>query len=185
MADTASSVVGIASRYATALFETAKETGDLAGLEQSVSSLREVLAIDDVKDLISNPVYTRNEQARAIVAVGQKAGVSKAVLGVLDLMAKNRRLFTLPQMLDAVSDKIKQDKGIVTADVVSAAALSGEQEKSLVSTLAKNFGHDVELNLSVDPSLIGGMIVKVGSKMVDTSIKSKLSNLQNTMKEVG
>jgi F-type H+-transporting ATPase subunit delta len=100
-------------------------------------------------------------------------------------MAGKRRLFVLPQLLQSLRDIIAEENGEVTADVTSAKAMTKSQSASLAKTLKARMGKDVTINASVDESLIGGLIVKVGSKMIDTSIRSKLSSLQNAMKEVG
>lgn len=104
---------------------------------------------------------------------------------VLALMASKRRLFVLPQMINRLRDQIAEEKGEVTAEVVSAVKLTAAQSKELASTLKAKVGKDVKINATVDESLIGGLVVKVGSKMIDTSIRSKLNSLQNAMKEVG
>jgi F-type H+-transporting ATPase subunit delta len=100
-------------------------------------------------------------------------------------MAGNRRLFVLPQLLSALDDMIAEEKGEVTAEVTAAAELTRTQAEKLAASLKKSVGKTVKLNTTVDESLIGGLIVKVGSKMIDTSIRSKLASLQNAMKEVG
>jgi len=100
-------------------------------------------------------------------------------------MAQKRRLQVVPMLIDAVRNKISEEKGEVTAEVTTAQKLSVEQIKELSKTLKASVGKDVNIKAIIDESLIGGLIVKVGSKMIDSSIKSKLSNLQNVMKEVG
>jgi len=100
-------------------------------------------------------------------------------------MASKRRLFVLPQLVSQLRDLIAQDKGEVTAEVISATAMTKAQSDKLAKTLKANVGKDVKINATVDETLIGGLVVKVGSKMIDTSIRSKLNSLQNAMKEVG
>jgi F-type H+-transporting ATPase subunit delta len=112
-------------------------------------------------------------------------GLTKTMQNVLALMASKRRLFVLPQMINRLRDQIAEEKGEVTADVVSAVKLTAAQSKELASTLKAKVGKEVKINATVDESLIGGLVVKVGSKMIDTSIRSKLNSLQNAMKEVG
>ena len=186
MSEPASISNGIAGRYATALFELAKEEKTLPRLEKDIATLTEAMeASSDLKGLISSPVYTRDEMKAAVIAVSKKIGLGAKLQNALALMAENRRLFVVPQLMTALSALIADDKGEVTADVVSAKALTAEQSKKLAGVLKSQIGKDVNVNASVDASLIGGMIVKVGSKMIDTSIKSKLAALQNTMKEVG
>ena len=177
---------GIASRYATAVFQLAKESNSVAKIESDVATLDASLAESaEFRDLISSPVYTREDQAGSIAAIAKKSGLTETMTNVLGVMASKRRLYVLPQLLAALRDLIAEDKGEVTADVVSAKALTKAQSDKLAKTLAANIGKTVNINATVDESLIGGMIVKVGSKMIDTSIASKLNSLQNAMKEVG
>ena len=177
---------GIAGRYATAVFELAREAKGLTALEKDVEALDAALAASaDLRTVISSPVYTRDDQGRAIAAIAAKMGLSQVLTGTLGLMAQNRRLFVLPQLLSALRDMIAAEKGEVTAEVWSAQPLSAAQSKDLAASLKKTVGKTVKLKAAVDDSLIGGLIVKVGSKMIDTSIRSKLASLQNAMKEVG
>ncbi|MGH1452549.1 MAG: F0F1 ATP synthase subunit delta [Paracoccaceae bacterium] len=186
MSEPASISSGIASRYATAVFQLAKESNSVAKIESDVASLDASLAESaEFRDLISSPVYTREDQAGSIAAIAKKSGLTETMTNVLGVMASKRRLYVLPQLLAALRDLIAEDKGEVTADVVSAKALTKAQSDKLAKTLAANIGKTVNINATVDESLIGGMIVKVGSKMIDTSIASKLNSLQNAMKEVG
>ena len=186
MSETASISTGIAARYATAVFELARDGKSLAALESDVGALETALAESgDLRDLIHSPIYSRNAQGRAIAAVAAKMELSQTLVNVLGLMASKRRLFVLPHMLRGLRDRIAEEKGEVTADVVAAKALTKAQEEKLAKTLKDRVGKDVKINMAVDESLIGGLVVKVGSKMIDTSIRSKLANLQNAMKEVG
>lgn len=177
--------MGIADRYATAVFEIAKEGKKVKALETDLASLTDALAVDDFSNLISSPMISREEQAGAIVALAKKMKLSPTVSNTLNLMATKRRLFVLPQLVTRLREIIAQDKGEVTAEVVTAKALTKTQADKLAKTLKASVGKTVTLNATVDESLIGGLVVKVGSKMIDTSIRSKLNALQNTMKEVG
>ena len=173
-------------RYATAVFELAKEAKKLPAVEKDLDAL--AVALDDsadLRDLMSNPVYTRDEMAAAMAAIGKKMKLNPIVGNTLGLMAEKRRLFVVPALIASVKEMIAREKGEVTAEVTSAKKLTKAQEDKLAKTLKASVGKDVKVNVSVDESLIGGLIVKVGSKMIDSSIKSKLSNLQNAMKEVG
>ena len=186
VSEPASISAGIASRYASAIFEIAKEESNLDGLETSVDALSLALAeSEDLRTLISSPMISRGEQGAAIVAIAEKMELAPVMRKGLALMAEKRRLFVLPQLLSALRDKLADDRGQVTAEVTSATALSDAQAKKLADMLRESAGKDVSLKTSVDESLIGGMIVKLGSTMIDTSIKSKLASLQNAMKEVG
>jgi len=123
--------------------------------------------------------------ANAVAAIGKQMKLTPILANTLGLMAQNRRLFVLPQLVSTIKGMIADEKGEVTAEVTSAKKLTKAQSDKLAKTLKASVGKDVKVNVSVDESLIGGLIVKVGSTMIDSSIKSKLSNLQNAMKEVG
>ncbi len=186
MSEPASISSGIAARYATAVFELAKDQKKLKAVEGDLASLEAALSESaDFRNLLSSPVYSRDEQGAAISALAQKMNLSPLMSNTLSLMATKRRLFVVPQLVKALRDAIAKDKGEVTADVVSAKALTKAQSDKLAKTLKERFGKTVTINATVDESLIGGLIVKVGSKMIDTSIRSKLASLQNSMKEVG
>jgi F-type H+-transporting ATPase subunit delta len=186
VSEPASISTGIAARYATAIFELAKEDNALAALESDVDSLEAALADSaDFRDLISSPIYLRDEQGAAVTAIARKAGLSQIVTNTLALMASKRRLFVLPQLVRGLRDRIAAEKGEVTAEVTAARALTKAQEEKLSKTLKARVGQDVKIKMAVDESLIGGLVVKVGSRMIDTSIRSKLAALQNSMKEVG
>ena len=186
MSETASISTGIASRYATAVFELASEGKALDALEADLASLDGALADSaDLRDLIASPIYSRDEMQAGIAAVASAMGLGATLGNTLQLMASKRRLFVVPQMIAALRGMIAEHKGEVTADVVSAKALTKTQSDKLAKALKAAVGKDVKLNAIVDESLIGGLVVKVGSKMIDTSIRSKLASLQNAMKEVG
>ncbi len=176
---------GIAQRYATAVFELAKEEGAIAAVEKDLDALDAALAdSSDFAAMIGSPVYSRSEQARAISTIAGKMGLSAPVAGALGVMAEKRRLFVLPQLVAALRQAIAEDKGEVTADVTAAKAMTKAQQDKLAKALKASVGKDVKINLAVDESLIGGLVVKVGSKMIDSSIRSRLNALQNSMKEV-
>ncbi|MBN2739648.1 MAG: F0F1 ATP synthase subunit delta [Rhodobacteraceae bacterium] len=186
MSEPASISASIAGRYALAIFELSSDSKAIPALEADVTALREALASSsDLRDLTVSPVYTRDEQMQVIAELAGKMGLSSAMGNGLQLMAAKRRLFTLPQLLVALSNLIADYKGEVTAEVTSASELSAAQAKKLAETLHKQTGKTVKLDTAVDESLIGGMIVKLGSRMIDTSIRSKLATLKNAMKEVG
>jgi len=186
VSESASISTGIAGRYATAVFELAKDGNALDALESDISNLGSaILESADFRSLIHSPVYSRDVQGQAIGAIADKMGLSTTMANTLKLMASKRRLFVLPQLLGELRGLIADEKGEVTAEVRTARALSDDQMNRLAETLKASVGKDVNVNVAVDESLIGGLIVKVGSKMIDTSVKSKLANLQNAMKEVG
>ena len=188
MSESASTASGVAGRYAAAVFDLVKEgnAASVKTLEADVGALDAALKDSaELRDLIVNPAYSRDDQGRAIAAIAAKMGLSATLANTLKLMAENRRLFVLPQLIDALRKMIADEKGEVTADVVAATALTKAQQTKLAAALKQSVGKTVNLNVSVDDSLIGGMIVNIGSKMIDTSIRSKLASLQNSMKEVG
>ena len=186
MSETASISAGIAARYAAAIFELAKEENDLGRIEADAGALDAALReSSDFRSLIASPIHTRAEQAAAVAGLAGKMGLAGSMANLLGLMASRRRLFVLPHMLRQLRDLIAQEKGEVTADVTAAKQLTQKQQDKLAETLKASVGKDVKINLAVDESLIGGLVVKVGSRMIDTSISSRLSSLQNAMKEVG
>lgn len=186
MSEPASISFGIAQRYATAVFDLAKEAGTLGTLEADVDALAAALGDStDFAAMVRSPLYSRQDQQDAIRALAGKMGLSELTANTLALMASKRRLFVLPQLIRALRDLIAAEKGEVTAEITAAAPLSDAQAARLAETLKAKVGRDVKINTTVDESLIGGLVVKVGSRMIDTSVAAKLANLQQAMKEVG
>ena len=186
VSEPASISLGIAARYASALFDLAKEGGALKALEADATALTDTLAAsEDLRAVIASPVISREDQGKAIAAIGAKLGLNTLTANTLALMADKRRLFVLPQFASQLTDLIAAEKGEVTAEVTAARALTAAQSKKLAETLKASVGKTVKLKTTVDESLIGGLVVKLGSTMIDTSVKAKLAALQNAMKEVG
>ncbi|SIS87284.1 ATP synthase F1 subcomplex delta subunit [Paracoccus saliphilus] len=186
MANSVSMSQSIAGRYAQAVFDIVKEEKGLDDLARQTDELQNALDdSSDLRDLIASPLYSRDQQGKAIAELAAKMGLSATLANTLQLMARNRRLFVLPQLVGRLRELIAVERGEVTADVTSAIALSDEQQQRLTKALAEKSGKKVKLNTRVDEGLIGGMIVKLGSQMIDSSIRSKLASLQNAMKEVG
>lgn len=186
VSEPASISAGIAARYATAVFDIAEENKALDSLETSINDLAAALAdSQELNSLIHSPLVSREEQGAAITAVADKMGIDPVLRNTLALMADKRRLFVLPALIEALRARLADARGEVTAEVVSAKALTKTQSEKLAKTLAERVGKKVTINASVDASIIGGLVVKVGSKMIDSSIRSKLNSLQNAMKEVG
>ncbi len=186
MSESSSMSTGIATRYGSAVFALAKDGKALDALERDIVTLEGALNdSEDFRALIHSPIYSRDEQGRAVAALADKMGLSDIVANTLKLMSSKRRLFVLPNLMAVLRDMISDEKGEVTAEVKTARALSDAQHKKLAKTLKSSVGKDVKMNVTVDESLIGGLIVRVGSKMIDSSVASKLAALQNTMKEVG
>nr|WP_296430429.1 F0F1 ATP synthase subunit delta [Roseovarius sp. BRH_c41] len=186
VSEPASISTGIAARYATAIFELVREAKSVAKLESNLNDLAQALTdSDDLRAMISSPVLSRDVQGAAMSAVAAKMKLLPELQNGLALMAQKRRLFVLPQLIAQLNAMIAEDKGEVSADVISAKVLTKAQADKLAKTLKDRVGKDVKINATVDESLIGGLVVKMGSKMIDTSIRSKLDSLQNSMKEVG
>lgn len=186
VSEPASITSGIAQRYATAVFELAKDDNKLSAVEADIEQLEGAYADStDFARLVNSPIYSREEQATAIKALADKMGLSQQMTGVLGVMAQKRRLFILPQLIERLRAMISDDKGEVVAEVTAAKSMTKAQQDKLAKALKSSFGKDVKINLAVDESLIGGLVVKVGSKMIDSSIASRLNALQNSMKEVG
>jgi len=183
---TASITAGASGRYAIALFEIAKEAKALAAVEADLDSLQAALDESaDLRDVISSPLLSREEQGKAMRALTDKMGLGAEAANTVALMAENRRLNALPEMISQVKALAADDRGEVSAEVTAAKALTEKQSTALAAALKKSVGKDVNVNVTVDKDLIGGLIVKVGSVMVDSTLRSKLNNLQNAMKEVG
>ncbi|MEM8571090.1 MAG: F0F1 ATP synthase subunit delta [Pseudomonadota bacterium] len=176
----------MAGRYASALFELAKENESLSAVESDLAALEAALAgSDDLKKLVSSPIYSREEQGTAFSALAEQMQIGRELKNTIGLMAANRRLFVLSDLIDQMKALISDDRGEVIAEVTAPRELTKEQTDSLTKTLKSSVGSEIRLDVTVDESLIGGLVVRVGSKMIDTSIRTKLARLQNVMKEVG
>lgn len=185
MASEASGTTGLGARYATALYELADEQKKLDEVAGDLRALRGLIdESPDLKRLIRSPVLSRADLGKAIAALAARAEFQPLVRNILGLLAKNRRLFVLPQVIDAYLTELASRRGEVTAQVVSAQALSDAQRQALDERLRRAVGGKVAIELRVDPSLLGGLIVKLGSRMVDASLSSKLQRLQLAMKGV-
>ena len=186
MSDTSILVSDAAGRYANALFELARDEDALDRTEQDLEALGEALKeSQDLRKLIESPIYDRDDQMRGMAAVGEKMGLSQLTRNLVALMAQKRRIYMLPKVIDIFRALMAEHRGEVTAEVVSAKALTDEQASKLAETLKKAQGREVRLNTTVDEALIGGLVVRVGSRMIDTSIRSRLAQLENAMREVG
>lgn len=177
-------ISGASGRYATALFDLARDAGALDSAENDLNALTGAIeASGDLRRLISGAAASRDEQARAITAIAQKAGCGELIAKFAGLMAAKGRLAMLPAAADGYRALLAEHRGSVEADVVSARPLSASQSAALANTLKTALGREVAVKASVDPSLLGGLIVKVGSKMIDASLKAKLSKLQIALKD--
>lgn len=178
-------VSGLAGRYATALFELARDQKQidavLGGLEQLDAMIS---GSPDFARMIRSPVLARHEQEKAVAAVLAKAAITGLTANFVGITARNRRLFLLPAMIAQFRVLVSAHKGEVAAEVTAAKPLSAAQLTALRASLAKVVGRDVRLTAKVDPAILGGLVVRVGSRMVDSSLKTKLNNLRSAMKEV-
>jgi F-type H+-transporting ATPase subunit delta len=183
LASETSGVSALAERYATALFDIADERRALDQVATDLRQLRAMLAAStDLMRLVRSPVMSRLDQARAVAALAQRAELSPLVRDFLAVVARNRRLFAVPAMIDAFLAMLAERRGEVTAEVVAAQPLTEAQLDALSEHLRHTVGRRVTVDARVDQRLIGGMIIKVGSRMVDASVDSKLRRLQLEMK---
>jgi F-type H+-transporting ATPase subunit delta len=179
-------MASMAGRYAAALFELAKEQKQLDQVERDVAAFLAMLEISaDLVRLVKSPVISAQAQVRALEAILAKAGISGFTGNFLKLIVRNRRLFAVADMLKAFQSLLARDRGEVSADVASAHPLSPEQMQVLSDSLKTSIGKNVQIRTRVDPNLLGGLIVKVGSKMIDSSLRTKLNNLKVAMKGTG
>lgn len=177
---------GLADRYASALFELADEKGVLDQVAGDLRDLKAMLAESaDFRRFVDSPVLSRTEQAKGVAALADKAGMQQVTRNFLGLAAQNRRLFALPGVIDGFLAKLAAKRGEITAEVTSAAPLTDAQRDAVAASLKQATGRDVALETLVDPALIGGMVVRVGSRMIDNSLRTKLQRLQLAMKGVG
>ena len=178
-------MASMAGRYAAALFELAKEQKQLDQVERDVRTFQSLLeGSADLARLVRSPVISAEAQARALEAVLASAGISGFTGNFLKLIVRNRRLFAVADMLRAFLSLLARERGEVSADVASAHPLSGEQMQVLADSLKASIGRNVQIRTRVDPNLLGGLIVKVGSKMIDSSLRTKLNNLKVAMKGI-
>lgn len=177
-------VSGMAGRYATALFELADAANSLDATAADLGGIASLInESDDLRRLVLSPVFGADDQARAFAAVLEKGGIKGLVANFVGLVIQNRRLFALPDMIRGFNGLLAVKRGEVTADVTSAHPLNDAQIQSLKASLKTATGRDVQLNTNVDASLLGGLVVKVGSRMIDSSLKTKLTSLKLAMKE--
>ncbi len=186
MANSASFISAIARQYASSLFELALAAKKVDDVDKALASFDELLAgSDDLQRLIGSPVFSANEQLRAIDAVLIKARIGGLAANLARLAARNRRLFIMPVMLAEFRELVAAHRGEVSAEVAVAHPLSADQGRELKAALKSVIGKDVVVNTHVDASLLGGMVVKVGSRQIDTSLRTKLSSLKLSLKEAG
>jgi len=176
----------LAERYALALFDLADERHALDEVAGDLRELRAmVLASPDFSRLLRSPVLSRDEQGKAIAAIGEQAGLSQLTRDFLGVVARNRRLFEIPGMITAYLAQLAERRGEVTAEVTVAQPLDETRMAALNEQLRRAVGARVTVDVKVNPALLGGMIVKVGSRMVDASLNSRLQRLRLAMRSAG
>jgi F-type H+-transporting ATPase subunit delta len=184
--DRSSSVSGVADRYASALFDLARDSSSIEKIEGELTAVSEMIdASPDFRRLVESPVFSAEDQEKAIGAVADKAGIAGLAGNFLRLVARNRRLFAIPGIIGAFRDMAAKHRGEATAEVTSAHALNDGQVASLKAALKAKLGKDVTLQTRINPARLGGLVVKVGSRMIDTSLRTRLMNVKTQLKEVG
>jgi F-type H+-transporting ATPase subunit delta len=173
----------LSGRYATALFELARDSKSLAQVEASLGTVRRALDESaDFKALTTSPLIGRGDAARAVAATAGAMNLDPTTANFLGVLAQNRRLNQLPAIIRAFRLLAAQHRGETTAEVTSAHPLDDDQVDALKQQLRTRVGRDVNVELAVDPSLLGGLVVKIGSQMIDSSIKTRLNSLAHAMK---
>jgi F-type H+-transporting ATPase subunit delta len=173
----------LAGRYATALFELARDEKQIESVGQSLATLRQGLTESaDLKELTTSPLLGRDQATRGILAAAGSMGLDPVTTNFLGVLGQNRRLAQLPQIIRAFNMLAAAHRGETTAEVTSAHPLSDDQVQALRQNLRSRIGRDVAVDLSVDPAILGGLVVKIGSQMIDGSIRTKLNNLALAMK---
>ncbi|MET4700824.1 F-type H+-transporting ATPase subunit delta [Constrictibacter sp. MBR-5] len=183
MAAQSGPVSGIAERYANALFDLADERKALDEVAEDLRSLKRMLDDSaDLRKLVRSPVVKSEDQARAIEAVADRAGLSQLTRNFIGVVAKNRRLFAIEGMIAGYLQILARRRGEITAEVTAAKPLSDAQMAALQDSLRQVVAGKVSVDLTVDPSLLGGLVVKVGSRLFDSSIRTKLQRMQQAIR---
>lgn len=173
----------LGGRYALALFELARDAKTIDAVESSLANVRDALAqSEDFRTLTISPMVSRGAAVKAVSAVADELGVDATTKIFLGVLAENHRLGALPKIIKAFRALAAQHRGEIAAEVTSAHPLTDEQVIELKHQLRQRVGREVSVDLSVDPSLLGGLVVRVGSQMIDSSIKTRLNTLAHAMK---
>ena len=177
---------GFAGRYATALFELAKDTNAVPAVLADLNNFDALIGSNpDMHRFVMSPVFGSDEQIRALTPILAKVGISGLAHKFLLLVASKRRLFAIRQMVTAFKALVDKDRGVTRATVTLAETPSTKALESIKAALKDVAGAGAEIDLKVDPEIIGGLIVQIGSKMVDSSLRTKLNGIRTAMKEVG
>jgi F-type H+-transporting ATPase subunit delta len=176
----------VSGRYATALFELARDEKSIDAVKADLDRFEAMLADSpDLTRLVRSPVFSAGEQSKALVAVLDKAEITGTAAKFLKVLTANRRLFAVSDVIRAFRALVAKFRGEATADVTVAEQLNDKNLDALKTALKSVTGKDVALNVKVDPSIIGGLVVKLGSRMVDSSLRTKLNAIKHAMKEAG
>ena len=177
-------VSGMAGRYATALFDLASEANAIDAVKADLDRFEALIAESpDLARLVRSPVFSADEQLQALSAVLERTGIGGLAAKFLKLVTANRRLFAVRDMIRGFRELVARHKGEATAEVIVAEKLKDEHIEALRTALKSVSGKDVDLDIKIDPALIGGLVVKLGSRMVDTSLRTKLNAIKHAMKE--
>ncbi len=187
MADDSEMVSGVSGRYASALFSLAHERRETSKVAAELATFSRMIDESaDLRRLVRSPVFSSEDQLKALEPLLDKAGIAGITANFIRLVASRRRLFALPDMISDYGKLNDAFRGVTRAEVTSAQALSDANVAALKGSLRSiSGGQDVDLSLKVDPSIIGGLIVQLGSRMVDGSLRTKLNAIRTRMKEVG
>jgi F-type H+-transporting ATPase subunit delta len=179
-------VSGVAGRYATALFDLAREGSAIDRVQSDLKFFDALIADNpDLMRLVRSPVFAADAQGKALGAVLDKAGISGLTAQFLKVVTANRRLFAVRDIIKVYRALVARHHGEVTAQVTVAEPLSDAHRAAITDALKSVTGKDVGLDVKVDPAIIGGLVVKLGSRMVDSSLRTKLNSIKHAMKEVG
>lgn len=183
MAEEQTGVSGLAGRYAKALFDLAREAGAVDAVAGDLARVRAMLdASADLRRMTASPLVPRGEQGAAMAELARRAGLGAAVGNFLALAARNRRLFALPGMIRAFDSLAAAHRGEVSAEVASARPLDADEAEAVRRALARAAGREVRPRFRVDPALIGGLAVRLGPRLFDASIRTRLQSLKAVMK---
>jgi F-type H+-transporting ATPase subunit delta len=175
---------GMAGRYATALFELALEANAIEAVKDELDRFDALIAESaDLTRLVRSPVFSADEQLQALSAVLERAGIGGLAANFLKLVVSNRRLFAVRDMIKAFRNLVAKHKGEATAEITVAETLKDQHVDALRAALKSVTGKDVDLDVKVDPAILGGLVVKLGSRMVDNSLRTKLNAIKHAMKE--
>jgi F-type H+-transporting ATPase subunit delta len=174
----------MAGRYATALFELARETNAIDAVKTDLERFDALIAESaDLARLVRSPVFSADEQLQALSAVLERAAIGGLAARFLKLVTTKRRLFAAREMVRGYRELVAKHKGEATAEITVAEQLRDEHLAALKNALKAVSGKDIDLHVSVDPGIIGGLVVKLGSRMVDSSLRTKLNSIRHAMKE--